>query len=297
MHGLLIVVLENVTGIIHTMNNRESVMECFLRVLRMQCPEFHWGVEVKRLQNYLSPQMRVRVFLIGMRKLVPTLPKPLPHFGTLALSEILGNFPCIDRHTLSKQQQINLVGYERALKAKVANGSLQKADIVIISVDRASGKTWLQKIHVNKLPTLTTNSQSLMVISVGDVCEGLADCDRKYFRKLHNAEKMVAQGFPKEVILHMSYRAAQKAAGNAYPVALIIAVLHPLLHELHKVNFDLASWPPPEVLQAYPHECLRVTKSELAKPRKKRASKGTNKKRKHNVAGHKRCRCASSDDD
>ena len=84
-----------------------------------------------------------------------------------------------------------------------------------------------------------------MVLSVADVIDDTPDSERSFMRKIRSSEKLLAQGFPPaDVMSFMSSRLAQKAAGNAYPVPLLLAVLQPLVKLLERDDFDFANWPP-----------------------------------------------------
>jgi site-specific DNA-cytosine methylase len=61
--GLLAVCLDNVTGILASKDNQESVMGLFVRTMEKFCPEFAWRVDTLHLKEYMWPQLRVRVFL------------------------------------------------------------------------------------------------------------------------------------------------------------------------------------------------------------------------------------------
>ena len=64
---LLGCLLENVVGITHMVEGRESTMDVFLMCLRHWCPEFDWCVQTLDASDYKLAQTRVRVFLSGFR--------------------------------------------------------------------------------------------------------------------------------------------------------------------------------------------------------------------------------------
>jgi len=263
--GLLACVLENVLGITFAHGGREPVIYWWLQVLRTCCPEFEWAVHTMALIKYMSPQTRVRVFLIGMRKSIGALPTPLPPFGRADIQSVLGKFP-ESRSQLCSNQKANLSQFEATINKMYEEGRLELEDVVCIGVDRAEAKEYKQNIVVNKLPTLTTNSGCLMVLSVSDVVHKVPYQDRLFCRHVRNTEKLLAQGFPKETHLHLNSSCAQKAAGNAYPRNLMVAVLHPVINCFSK--FDLASWPPSSVLGTHQEGMNEVAKAlaMLGKP-------------------------------
>ena len=141
----------------------------------------------------------------GARKtLCPKLPKPLEPFGYLHLRGALGRFPPIDRASLCANQQKNLMGVEAKIRSMHKAGLVNIDDIIVFSVDRAEGKVFKQLLTVNCLPTLTTNSGSLMVADVRGCVDQAPDGEREFLRRVTNAEKLICQGF----MLSMSPRRA-----------------------------------------------------------------------------------------
>ena len=241
--GLLMCVLENVIGITQWQGKDPTVVNAFIEALEKACPEFLWDFEVLHAKLYKLPQTRVRVFIKGIRKcLVNHVPRALPAFGSGHLVDILCDFPNMERSSLCENQQANLIGFEHKIRDMYKHGRLALDDIAVFSVDRAADAIYEQRVIVNILPTLTTNSSPLMFLKVRDVMEQIPDSQRELFRKVHVEEKMLAQGFPRDVAHKMSHAACTKAAGNAYPVPLIAAVLHPMITTL--VGWpNLKEWP------------------------------------------------------
>ena len=232
--GLLGCVLENVTGITNAADGIESAGSQFMRVLQESLPEFAWRIDTLKAVDYLLPQSRVRVFIRGMRRLVSlSVPPCLPPFGQRHLRECLGTLPHTPRSSYTLPQQSNLCEFEAVIKLKVARGQLTTEDVVVVSVDRSEDGAYNQCISVNKAPTLTTHNAYLVVLSVACVLQDIPDCDRVFFRKLADPERLLLQGLPKEMCLELPHGLAVFAAGNAYPVPLIIAALQPMLMALH----------------------------------------------------------------
>ena len=250
--GLIACVLENVVGITWEADGKPPIIWWWLDVLRRLCPEFTWAVRKLELIKYKSPQTRVRIFLVGLRSLVGALPDVLPPFGPASLRSILGKFPPT-RIQLCSNQKANLGTYAQTIKEMFQEGRLKLEDVVVISVDRATGKVYLQQMVVNRIGTLTTNSSCLMVLDVKGVVEDLPDEEREFVRHVRESEKLVAQGFSKNSHLLLDTRCARKAAGNAYPVNLMVAVLEPIIEMLTPEKFpsDFAAWPPASLLQSH----------------------------------------------
>jgi site-specific DNA-cytosine methylase len=279
--GLIGVILENVVGIRTRREGRESVMDVFERALNKWCPEFCWRVDQLALVDYMCPQSRVRVFLRGMRRCIASpCPPCLKPFGSRFLRSALGKFGHTPRSSLCENQQQNLICMEAKIRQQVLDGKLQLEDVVVVSVDRGQGLTYPQHISVNVAPTFTTSNSSLFVLSVRGVVDKTPDDQREFFRKFRNSERLALQGFPPDIVFQLSPELAMFAAGNAYPVPLIIATLHPMLHALSLSKVNLASWPPAELLLPGLPDCLdKFTKDSLKKPRLLKGASGPVKKR------------------
>jgi len=201
------------------------------------------------------------------------VPQPLAPFGERKLKEALGTMRSISRTELTPAQQINLPLYEEMIKAKVSEGSLTKEDVVAFAVDRGNdaGESYRRSIMANCCPTLTTQNKYLLVATVSHIVEGVPDESREIFRKLTNSERLALQGFPPELALELSEAAAFKAAGNAYPVPLLIAVLHPMVAAIVDSisrGFDFVSWPSADVIGTLaPERIQEFGKALQAKPK------------------------------
>ena len=96
----------------------------------------------------------------------------------------------------------------------------------------------------------------MFIMSVKDVVRRTPDAEREFFRFFRGSERLALQGFPVKVVRHLPADLLVKAAGNAYPTALIIAVLHPALQALGEGS--LAAWPPVDL-------CMRSVPSSVGK--------------------------------
>ena len=110
-------VLENVGGLAHQLNRRIAMSDHFLSILRRRVPQFHWSICKLHAQDYKLPQMRVRLFLRGIRTtLAHSVPDPVPALGPGRLKDFLGKLGPMSRDSLTPPQQNNLLAYERILK-------------------------------------------------------------------------------------------------------------------------------------------------------------------------------------
>ena len=299
--GLLVVILENVSGMMHSHDGREAPITQFLNALREYIPSFVWGVDQLALQNYMCPQKRVRVFLRGVRRSIcETLPPILPAFGKRTLLDILGKYPNTTRASMRPTIQENVLDYEKTIRDMVSKGTLDLKDVVVVAADRAAGKAWNQAVQVNAAPTLTTNNFYLLVLSVSCVVESIADESRKYFRWLTGPERLALQSLPSSLFFELGGDLAVKAAGNAYPPVLIMAATHGILKALS--NFDLKAWPPEHELAVSNHneQSMKLFTTALMRPGPKtargKAQARAKAKAQARVSGAKR-RSHSSDTD
>ena len=116
-----------------------------------------------------------------------------------------------------------------------------------------------------------------MVMSVGDVVRGVADAAREFFRFFAPTERLVLQGFPRELIYDFPEPTlALKAAGNAYPVPLIVASVAPLIRAIaESPHVDFPKWPGALPSLNVNYKTLAAFKAALmAKPRRAPKGKG-----------------------
>ena len=118
-------------------------------------------------------------------------------------------------------------------------------------------------------PTLTTHGQYLFAMQVKKVVEQVPDHDRPWFRMLRDTERLTRQGSP-PITLPLDLEGKTRfAAGNAFPVPVIVAMLRPMLEALSTSGLDLASWPPRNMLSRKVPECVAAAAKQMkAKPRK-----------------------------
>jgi site-specific DNA-cytosine methylase len=262
--GLLVAIVENVKGVLHSYNGLEPAMDKFIRVLTKHVPFFHWCTDTLEAIDYLCPQTRVRTFLRGIRKTISPagVPKPLSPFGRRPLKTALGNFNCTPRSSFPLQQQANIKVYEKKIKGMYLAGRLHLNDIVVVAADRQEGCEFPQNITVNAAPTFTTNNKALFIMSVEGVVHDVPDTQRMFFRRFMPAERLTCQGFPAKLCLQLGETLTVKASGNAYPPPLIIATLQPCLMALARSGLDLMSWPPADLPRDVP-PCISHARSML----------------------------------
>jgi len=263
-------------------------MDKFLRVLRLFVPEFGWRVDKLALVDYWMPQTRRRVFLRGLRKVVATcVPDCLSPFGSRTLREVLGSFPNVSRETdITDTHQINLLAIEDTIRELVSAGRLQQGcgHIVVTCLDRAANKVYKQGITIDLCPTLTTKNRFIFLLSVDCVIADLPDSERDLFRWLMTSERLALQGFPPEILADFEDPdLGVFAAGNAYPIPLIIATTHPLLKAMACSAFNFVTWPA-DCKLGHPSSVPRfigdARRALMAKPRRAKRRQPTQRRRK-----------------
>ncbi|CAE7521126.1 mthTIM [Symbiodinium sp. CCMP2592] len=237
MGSLHAVVLENVRGILEKTKQGPSFMDVVLEEVRRAVPHFDWQVAVLRAQDFRLAQKRTRVFLRGLRRCFGEVPNPLAPMGEMPLEGFLKpNLPPVNRSSVTACIRRNLKDAERELLQKWDSGELSAEDIICFPADRASGKTYARVYQKNMVPTLTTAGMYLFLVSVG--CLRKPDDKRRYFRFLDSTERLTLQGFKKDVLASSPDCLRRKAAGNAYPVPLVAAVLAPMLQQLSQPDLQ-----------------------------------------------------------
>ena len=223
-NGLSVVILENVVGC-------RSYMQKIQKKLKRSCAMLTWDMHTARAEDYSLPQSRVRLFLRGLRTVyVPRhgLPAPLSPFGAVPLKSLLiKNLPCTPKEDLTRPLWYNVRLGDVKNHCRATAGEIGMDAVVVFPVDRCANRVFPQVYSVNKAPTLTTKNAGLFVLSVGDY--GKDDDRREFFRLLQPEERFLLQGLSATDLSFVPPNAAIKAAGNAYPSAVLGAMMAPLL--------------------------------------------------------------------
>ena len=268
--GLLAVILENVLGVLQDVGGKMSFMKQLLATLEKEVPEFTWEVVTLKAVDYYLAQSRVRVFLRGMRNNLlgsaGVLPAVLEPFGKRDLAEFLDmSLPATPREQLTRPQQQNLNNFINKLKGDKKAGLLDDVSFAIFAVDRAEGKVFQARYHKDICPTLTCNNKYLFIVSVTDLGEK-ADDEMLCFRFFHPRERFRLQGFDAKIYDKLSSDAcALKAAGNAYPVPLLVANLHGIVNTIANSTIKLKSWPQ-DIMKVDDEHILAQVESALRAP-------------------------------
>ena len=264
--GLIGCVLENVKGVTQALGGFQPYYEKLLFALRQCVPQFHWRFDTLHLQQYKTAQMRTRVFLRGLHKMFTAIgiPDPLPPFGCSTLRDFLAwDLPQTPVASLSDCMKKNLCWYQEQIARALDAGRVAPSDVIACVLDRASGKAYKPSWYANVVPTLTTSNQYLFLLVAGEVKMAPEACT--LFRFLSMPERFALQGKSPDLAPLLKRRAlACKASGNAYPTALMVAVLAPMLRVIGNSGVPLAQPCGPVVTTP---SCESVTKKTLAKLR------------------------------
>ncbi|CAE7660600.1 hpaIIM, partial [Symbiodinium microadriaticum] len=172
-------VLENVKGVLHAQKGQTSFMEKLVAVLSKEAPEFLWSYTVLSAEAYGLPQQRTRVFLRGLRACFGPIPDPW-------------------------------------LLKMVTEGKVERADIIVLPLDRSEDGVFNVHVCINVTPTLLTGNRYLFCMS--------CDIDkprqhREFCRFLHPSERMTLQGFPSTLLPDAPATVRIQGAGNAFPAS------------------------------------------------------------------------------
>ena len=210
-------VLENVKGVLHAQKGQTSFMEKLVAVLSKEAPEFLWSYTVLSAEAYGLPQQRTRVFLRGLRACFGPIPDPWPGTGRRHLREFLTQgLACVDEESLTENMRRNLQAAETRLLKMVTEGKVERADIIVLPLDRSEDGVFNVHVCINVTPTLLTGNRYLFCMS--------CDIDkprqhREFCRFLHPSERMTLQGFPSTLLPDAPATVRIQGAGNAFPAS------------------------------------------------------------------------------
>ncbi len=204
-------ILENVKGLINH-HNGETLKE-ILKILN----ELNYDVvyQVLDSQNYGVPQMRERVYFVGIRKDIPhkeyCFPKPVECIG---INQILNPQP---EQLFNPNDTFHKYLNNKYNQGKYSLTELVKDDYLIID--------WRQsdlRLYSQKIPTLRTGRHGILYSKSGKLW------------KLSGYEALLLQGFPEEiankVIIHnLPNSKILSQAGNAMTVNVITKLAEQLL--------------------------------------------------------------------
>lgn len=208
-------IFENVKGL--TNHNNGKTLTAILTLLN----DIGYEVSYKVLNsiNYGVPQLRERIYFIGIRKdlykkpfIFPDVQEPVNLCDFLLKS----NKNKFDINNAIFKKYLN----NKYNKGKVDINEILKNDFTILDTRQSD-----LRIYINKCPTLRTGRHGLLYVRNGELY------------KLSGLEALLLQGFPKEYILKISNLNNTKLlsqAGNAMTVNVIRAIGQNLLNYINE---------------------------------------------------------------
>ena len=109
--------------------------------------------------------------------------------------------PPILRTTLTQHMQTNLADYETTIREVIGNGVFLQGPIVVCRSGRAKGEVYRQRRTIDVVPTFTTSSKYLFMMSTADM--DLPDAHKELFKWVLPSERPPLQGFEPKIALRL----------------------------------------------------------------------------------------------
>ena len=106
----------------------------------------------------------------------------------------------------------------------------REGDIAVFESHKAFNGTYAAQIFYDVVPPLRAGGAQLFVVSTEDLDKDLHE--RKFFRYISAAERMLLQGHPAAKSSMLNSTMGRHAAGNAYAVPMVGAVAAPMLKQV-----------------------------------------------------------------
>ena len=219
-----LVVLENVNTILAKRyeDHMNEVMKC-LNAIRNddEEPAYTWSMRVLCSRDFQLPQIRKRVYIIGVRTdsgQTPTWPAPLPRVGLSAIYDAPHDqIPITDNHVLGKTATENITA---------SCQSITSAGLVAEDYD------FVIDVHAGRGGCLTFDCMPTITRSRG---ASRAYVFTRWGTRVSLSELMRCQGFvPEDVRLaSVTERQAGEMIGNAMSINVLQHVIRANLHACH----------------------------------------------------------------
>lgn len=209
--------LENVKGLLnHDKGNT-------LKTILWELSEAGYHVEYKVLNslNYGVPQMRERVYLVGVRKDI----KSVINFQWPEKQEVANIKDFLIDTDSNKLLDINNIVFQKYLNNKYNKNKFDLNDILTKDYTIIDTRQSDMRIYINRCPTLRTSRNGILYVK-----------DNK-LKKLSGLEALLLQGFPYELAiktLNKSFKESHilSQAGNAMTVNVIEAIAKSFKYDL-----------------------------------------------------------------
>ncbi|MDO4697831.1 MAG: DNA (cytosine-5-)-methyltransferase [Pasteurellaceae bacterium] len=206
-------ILENVKGLVNHHNGK--TLRAILNLLENTGYDVYW--KVLDSQYYGVPQMRERIYFVGIRKDIKHKPYQFPN--EVALPDIT--------HYLNDRRDyafdIKNSTFQKYLNNKYNQG---KVNIQAILSQDYNVIDWRQsdfRLYTHKSPTLRTGRHGILYTKDGNL------------RKLSGYEALLLQGFPKEIAQKViTYKLPDSKILSQAGNAMTVTVIHKLAEQLLK---------------------------------------------------------------
>lgn len=209
-------ILENVKGLVN--HNKGETLKTILTELETAGYKvFH---KVLNSTDYNIPQMRERVYFVGIKKELFNPQKPFIWPEKEAPANLSDYLMPTNQFTITEKEQ-TFVTFKRYLNNKYNEGKfkieeLLKENLLILDTRQSD-----LRLYKNKVPTLRTGRHGILYVRNGE------------FKKLSGIESLLLQGFPIDLAQKAEKKIEEshllKQAGNAMTVTVIEKIAKKLL--------------------------------------------------------------------
>lgn len=203
-------ILENVKGLVNHNNGR--TLNTIIELL--DNAGYKTTYKVLNSIDYKVPQLRERIYFVGIRKDLYNKPFKFPiQSKQVKIKDFL--LPTNNNITDIKHPTFQKYLNNKYNKGRVNINDILQKDYTIIDTRQSD-----LRIYINKCPTLRTGRHGILYVK------------NKQLHKLSGLESLLLQGFPKEYVLkatHLSNAKLLSQAGNAMTVSVIRAIGKSLL--------------------------------------------------------------------
>lgn len=209
-------ILENVKGLVN--HNKGQTLTLILSELENAGYKvFH---KVLNSSDYNIPQMRERIYFVGVKKEIYDPEKPFTWPEKETPSGLSAYLISKNASTLDEKEQ-NYTTFKRYLNNKYNQGKykieeLLKENLLVLDTRQSD-----LRLYKNKVPTLRTGRHGILYVKNGK------------FKKLSGMESLLLQGFPLELAKKAEKNIEEshllKQAGNAMTVTVIEKIAKQLL--------------------------------------------------------------------
>ena len=262
---LLWFAMEQTLGVTHKKSGSDnSYADDIIQRFKESIPYFSVTLSKVSLMKIGVKTLRQRAWITGLRKDAlcgKPMPKPISNFGVFPTVEdfLSDGIPNVNLDNMKFKRKANISFHVYRIKEAKQCGDV--GDVAVFDVDRAEGKTFRPVMHWDAIPTLKTKGPDVIVASVDDIDRPIKE--RRVFRFLSDEERFRFAGHPAgKAKMFSTSRDRKRAAGNAYPVPMLAAVVIPLIERISEAGF--LGQEAPKVVQKNMEQLQKI--AELVEP-------------------------------